>query len=130
MSQPLLPAVVLVPVQPGDGRGGDALHLPLGGWTWLCTHTDSGGAVKSTKVFRNKVIIRCIDIVYIFRYFDICSGLVFFLSFLSLQVGTVRQSLVGVRLFFILSSGTVVIYWVWMGYLRWGEGENEASKEV
>ena len=24
----------------------------------------------------------------------------------------------------------MVMYWVWMGYLRWGEGKSEASKEV
>ena len=34
------------------------------------------------------------------------------------------------RTFLVVSCGVLALYWVWVSYLRWGEGETEASKEV
>ena len=41
-----------------------------------------------------------------------------------------RRSVRGVRTFLVMSCGVLAMYWVWVSYLRWGEGETEASKEV
>ena len=122
---------MLVPVQPGDGWGGNALQLALGGGACLCTQPDRGGGAETTKVlWQRKWLIQLSKYSDIFRYVDISAGLVLFISFLSLHMGARKQVPVWFKLFFVLSSGMVGSYWVWMGYLRWGKRENEASKEV
>ena len=64
------------------------------------------------------------------RYFDISAGLSLLLSFTCLLLGAIRKSGAGLILFIVLSCGVLVTYWVWVGYLRYGQEEIEASQEL
>jgi hypothetical protein len=64
------------------------------------------------------------------RYFDIFAGLSLLLSFASLLLGAIRKSPAGLIVFIVLSCGVLVTYWVWLGYLRFGLEESEASQEL
>ena len=61
---------------------------------------------------------------------DIILGLSLLLSHLVLSYGSSKEKKVLVTLFFIFSISVLVLYWVWFGYLKYGKGESEASKEV
>ena len=64
------------------------------------------------------------------RYFDISAGLSLLLSFTCLLLGAIRKSGEGLIIFIVLSCGVLVTYWVWVGYLRYGLEESEASQEL
>ena len=64
------------------------------------------------------------------RYFDISAGLSLLLSFAFLLLGAIRKSGAGLIIFIVLSCGVLVTYWVCVGYLRFGQEENEASQEL
>ena len=64
------------------------------------------------------------------RYVSIFLGLSLLLSHLLLCYGSVQERRATVTLFFILSMAVLVLYWAWFGYLKYGMGEREASKEV
>ena len=57
-------------------------------------------------------------------------GLSLLLSHLLLSYGSVQERRATVTLFFILSMAVLVLYWAWFGYLKYGMGDGEASKEV
>ena len=61
---------------------------------------------------------------------DILLGLSLILSHLVLCYGSVKERKAAITLFFILSISVLLLYWVWWGYLKYGKGESEASKEV
>ena len=42
----------------------------------------------------------------------------------------VQERRATVTLFFILSMAVLVLYWAWFGFLKYGMGDGEASKEV
>ena len=87
---------------------------------------------------------------YSFRYVDIFSGICMLASHGCLGLGSTRQGhllLSGfhnnwhiwssfrknsqfVGLYFTLTFGLVIIYWLWFIYLKYGICETEASKEV
>ena len=62
------------------------------------------------------------------RYVDILLGLSLLLSHLC--YGSVHERRPTFTLFFILSMAVLVLYWAWFGYLKYGMGDEEASKEV
>ena len=64
------------------------------------------------------------------RYVSIFLGLSLLLSHLLLCYGSVQERRATVTLFFILSMAVLVLYWAWFGYLKYGMGDEEASKEV
>ena len=64
------------------------------------------------------------------RYVSIFLGLSLLLSHLVLCYGSVQERRATVTLFFILSMAVLVLYWAWFGYLKYGIGDGEASKEV
>ena len=67
---------------------------------------------------------------FFFRYVDMILGLSLLLSHLLLCYGSVQERRAAVTLFFILSMAVLVLYWAWAGYLKYGVGDGEASKEV
>ena len=64
------------------------------------------------------------------RYFDISAGLSLLLSFAFLLLGAIRKSGAGLIIFIVLSCGVLVTYWVWVGYLRFGQEESETIQEL
>ena len=64
------------------------------------------------------------------RYVSIFLGLSLLLSHLLLSYGSVQERRATVTLFFILSMAVLVLYWAWFGYLKYGMGDGEGSKEV
>ena len=64
------------------------------------------------------------------RYVSIFLGLSLLLSHLLLCYGSVQERRATVTLFFILSMAVLVLYWAWFGYLKYGMGDGEVSKEV
>ena len=85
---------------------------------------------------------------YCFRYVDIFSGICMLSSHGFLGLGSTRQGKLllsshnwhiwfsfrknsqFVGLYFTLTFGLVIIYWLWFIYLKYGICETEASKEV
>ena len=65
-----------------------------------------------------------------FRYVDIVLGLGFLVTHLVLMYSSKHESRSHLTLYFVLSVSTLLLYWSWFVYLKYGVGENEASKEV
>ena len=61
---------------------------------------------------------------------DIVLGLSFLASHLVLMYSSKHESRSHLTLYFVLSVSTLLLYWSWFVYLKYGVGENEASKEV
>ena len=66
----------------------------------------------------------------VFRYVDIVLGLSFLATHLVLMYSSKHESRSHLTLYFVLSVSTLLLYWSWFVYLKYGVGENEASKEV
>jgi len=64
------------------------------------------------------------------RYVDIFSGICMLSSHGCLGLGSTRKNSQFVGLYFTLTFGLVIIYWLWFIYLKYGICETEASKEV
>lgn len=61
---------------------------------------------------------------------DIVLGLSFLATHLVLMYSSKHESRSHLTLYFVLSVSTLLLYWAWFVYLKYGVGENEASKEV
>ena len=61
---------------------------------------------------------------------DIVLGLSFLATHLVLMYSSKHESRSHLTLYFVLSISTLLLYWAWFVYLKYGVGENEASKEV
>ena len=61
---------------------------------------------------------------------DIVLGLSFLATHLVLMYSSKHESRSHLTLYFVLSVSTLLLYWSWFVYLKYGVGENEASKEV
>lgn len=64
------------------------------------------------------------------RYVDIVLGLSFLATHLVLMYSSKHESRSHLTLYFVLSVSTLLLYWSWFVYLKYGVGENEASKEM
>merc|ERR1719251_363223 len=64
------------------------------------------------------------------RYVDIVLGLSFLATHLVLMYSSKHESRSHLTLYFVLSVSTLLLYWAWFVYLKYGVGKNEASKEM
>ena len=69
----------------------------------------------------NRLLARCVDMML---------GLSLLLPHLVLCHASSQERRAVVRIFFILSMASLTLYWAWFGYLKYGVGDGEASKEV
>ena len=61
---------------------------------------------------------------------DIVLGILFLVSLVSLEYGSMIEERPPLAFFLILSLVTLAFYWLWFLYLKHGQMESEASKEV